>query len=163
MGWIKLNHVLLTHPAVWQAGGRAVGCYLIGLLKSNEARRPGLVTRADLIDTLPSANEFDQVASRLIESGLWVVTEEGFSCPQQVGRSKVEIWKKGRLGGVRVPVPQWMRRAVFERDGWKCRHCGSGVRLEADHIFPYSKGGATTLENLQTLCKTCNIRKGARI
>ncbi len=28
-----------------------------------------------------------------------------------------------------------------------------------DHIKPWSKGGETVLENLQTLCATCNLGK----
>ena len=31
-----------------------------------------------------------------------------------------------------------------------------GVELHVDHIFPWSKGGETVLENLQTLCSRCN-------
>jgi 5-methylcytosine-specific restriction endonuclease McrA len=33
------------------------------------------------------------------------------------------------------------------------------VTLHVDHIEPWSKGGTTTLDNLQTLCSTCNIGK----
>lgn len=31
--------------------------------------------------------------------------------------------------------------------------------LEIDHILPISKGGKSTIDNLQTLCKTCNKEK----
>jgi len=31
-----------------------------------------------------------------------------------------------------------------------------GVELHVDHIFPWSKGGETVFENLQTLCSKCN-------
>jgi 5-methylcytosine-specific restriction endonuclease McrA len=31
--------------------------------------------------------------------------------------------------------------------------------LHVDHIKPYSKGGETLAENLQTLCIKCNIGK----
>jgi len=57
-----------------------------------------------------------------------------------------------------------LRFKVFQRDGFKCNFCGygstDGVKLHADHIIPFSKGGKTTLENLQTLCSLCNQGKG---
>ena len=61
------------------------------------------------------------------------------------------------------PIPRALRKAVFERDGFKCKHCGGQWELAADHIIPESKGGPTTLENLQTLCKKCNSRKCNRM
>ncbi len=59
-------------------------------------------------------------------------------------------------------IPDHIRWAVFERDNFTCKVCGSRRYLAVDHIVPESKGGPTTLENLQTLCKSCNSRKGAR-
>lgn len=32
--------------------------------------------------------------------------------------------------------------------------------MEGDHIIPWSKGGKTTIDNLQMLCKKCNREKG---
>ena len=52
---------------------------------------------------------------------------------------------------------------VLMRDGNKCRLCGitvTGDNIHFDHILPWSKGGETTLENLQILCAPHNLAKG---
>lgn len=59
-------------------------------------------------------------------------------------------------------IGQKLRTQVFERDAYRCKHCGTHKNLRADHIYPESKGGPTTLDNLQTLCASCNSKKGVR-
>ena len=61
----------------------------------------------------------------------------------------------------------WRLRArVLVRDNCLCRMCGASpakdpaVTLHVDHIVPWSRGGRTALENLQTLCERCNVGKG---
>lgn len=57
------------------------------------------------------------------------------------------------------------RFKVLQRDNFKCCLCGaspakdSSVELHIDHIRPWSKGGETVIENLQTLCSKCNLGK----
>lgn len=55
-----------------------------------------------------------------------------------------------------------MRKEVYERDAYRCVTCSGWHDLTCDHIVPVSKGGPTTLGNLQTMCHSCNARKGAR-
>ena len=55
-----------------------------------------------------------------------------------------------------------IKKQVFERDAYRCKHCGAHIDLCADHIKPESWGGETTLENLQTLCRSCNSKKNNR-
>lgn len=61
------------------------------------------------------------------------------------------------------PKTRW---AVLERSGRACSVCGAtaadGAKLEVDHIRPVALGGTNELSNLQVLCKTCNIGKGAQ-
>jgi hypothetical protein len=66
-------------------------------------------------------------------------------------------------------------RATFIRDNFTCRKCGLRPmredkpwlpdisQLECDHIVPVAKGGETEMENLQTLCRTCNRKKGTTV
>lgn len=57
------------------------------------------------------------------------------------------------------------RFLIMQRDGFKCRLCGSspvtdpGVKLHIDHIVPCAKGGRADFDNLQTLCSKCNLGK----
>lgn len=46
----------------------------------------------------------------------------------------------------------------------RCAHCNQTNYsvLSVDHILPWSKGGRTSLENAQLLCKSCNSSKGNR-
>jgi hypothetical protein len=60
-------------------------------------------------------------------------------------------------------VTQGLRMAVFERDEFRCKHCGTQKSLSIDHVHPESKGGPTTFENLQTLCRSCNSKKKAKV
>jgi hypothetical protein len=58
----------------------------------------------------------------------------------------------------------WRLRAlVLMRDGARCQLCGAearnGALLHVDHITPWSRGGATRIENLRVLCNVCNIGK----
>ena len=47
-----------------------------------------------------------------------------------------------------------------ERDNFTCLHCGVRKHLSVDHIVPESGGGTLSSKNLQTLCRTCNSKKG---
>lgn len=55
-----------------------------------------------------------------------------------------------------------MIRAAYERQSGICKKCKKHFEInemEADHITPWSKGGKTTKENCQMLCRECNRRK----
>lgn len=52
--------------------------------------------------------------------------------------------------------------AAYEKHRHKCAICGEEFEFEemqADHIKPWGKGGHTTPENCQMLCRDCNLKK----
>ena len=46
---------------------------------------------------------------------------------------------------------------------WKNLSVDGCVLMTKDHIIPRSRGGPTTLENLQTMCAICNGKKGQHL
>lgn len=88
--------------------------------------------------------------------------------PQTSKKEKAQIIKPNKS------VPQHLtsrdpnlrlKFLVMKRDNFKCCMCGRspattvGLELHIDHIIPWSKGGETVLDNLQTLCSDCNLGK----
>ncbi|MFP5274858.1 HNH endonuclease [Coleofasciculus sp.] len=62
----------------------------------------------------------------------------------------------------RIPIPPEVRNYVFERDNYKCKSCGKthlDTQLQIDHIIPLARGGQNDISNLQTLCRSCNLKK----
>ena len=58
-----------------------------------------------------------------------------------------------------------MKIRKYREQNGICNHCNryfSYEEMEGDHIIPYSKGGKTTWNNLQMLCRKCNRSKGNR-
>jgi 5-methylcytosine-specific restriction enzyme A len=61
----------------------------------------------------------------------------------------------------RRPVSRRIRKLVLERDEYACVECGSSKELQIDHAIPVHSGGPNCIENLRTLCATCNLEKKA--
>lgn len=61
-----------------------------------------------------------------------------------------------------------IRYKVLKRDRFRCVLCGrspateQGCELHVDHIIPFSRGGNSSLDNLRSTCKECNLGKGNR-
>lgn len=59
-------------------------------------------------------------------------------------------------------IPESLRWEIFERDNYTCQNCGSRRCLTIDHIKPQKHGGTSEKENLRTLCRSCNSKKGTK-
>lgn len=63
-------------------------------------------------------------------------------------------------------ISESLRFRILMRDEFTCKSCGRShiksrnVELHVDHIIPWSKGGETLEENLETKCDRCNLGKG---
>jgi hypothetical protein len=81
---------------------------------------------------------------------------------EYLGKVKYEDFEKGKYERMIKPK---LRFEILKRDKHTCQSCGKGIKngvtLHIDHIIPFSKGGRTEIENLQTLCDLCNYGKGS--
>ena len=88
-----------------------------------------------------------------------VIEEPTFEIKSKMNNSVIETRKTRRDINLRL------RFLVMKRDSFKCCMCGRSpaitpnLELHIDHIKPWSKGGETVIENLQTLCQDCNLGK----
>ena len=81
-------------------------------------------------------------------------------------------WRAIKMKPQKVATPKRkrikpkLRFTVLKRDNYTCQSCGAtpqdGAKLEIDHIKPIAMGGSDDIENLQILCRECNLGKGAR-
>jgi hypothetical protein len=67
------------------------------------------------------------------------------------------------------------RKDILDRDKWTCQCCGIKVhdrhtgnwntpnKAHIDHIIPISKSGNSEPDNLQVLCRTCNLSKSDKL
>ncbi len=88
-------------------------------------------------------------------------TEGGSYCADcSKRREHVRNQQPAQRAQLRITREQ--RRRVYER--YRCRDCGSGDNLTLDHVTPLARAPVKVGvrdDELQTLCRSCNSRKGA--
>ena len=100
----------------------------------------------------------------------WVNSDSPEQNPQEAEADRQTadstIQRASKKRRTRHEISERQRFRVLVRDGFRCGTCGAspltqrGVDLHVDHIVPWSKGGETTDDNLETKCKQCNLGKG---
>ena len=99
-----------------------------------------------------------RTAKRYVEllagTGFITATEDGYHVPA------FDDWPPLLRVGTRDPIPDRVRDEVYARDGYRCLRCPAEANLTLDHIIPWSEYGPDTPDNLQTLCRPCNSKKG---
>lgn len=62
-------------------------------------------------------------------------------------------------GNLTRSIPRDVRQRVWQKYGGQCADCGATHYLEFDHIIPHSRGGSNSDNNIQLLCRACNLKK----
>lgn len=108
-----------------------------------------------------------ETAKRFVDAGASLARLGDGNCGYLLSLVKDELRLRGlyRENTPRAPrrktLPNHVRTRVFERDQYRCKGCETHLDLTVDHIVPVALGGGDDFHNLQTLCRTCNAKKGA--
>lgn len=154
-GYAKLKNDFWHSPKIMRAlseNPAAVGYYVAGISYSSDNLTDGHLSETAVFYAMRVP---DEIVEWLEGEGFWECLEDG-------GWAIHGYLEHQKKCVSRPPIPKALRQAVYERDHYTCQQCGATKHLSLDHIWPYSKGGPDTMENLQTLCRSCNSRKGAR-
>ena len=77
---------------------------------------------------------------------------------------KSSLKKRSEDNDVLFKIDMEELRAMFYKSyGKQCKYCDKTLTLRnmvCDHLVPLTKGGESTVKNLQLICKSCNTRKG---
>ena len=98
----------------------------------------------------------------------WVNSDSPEESPQLAGSKTADsiVRRVSTKRRTRREISERQRFRILVRDGFHCSACGASpltqrdIELHVDHIVPWSQGGETTDDNLETKCKRCNLGKG---
>lgn len=108
-----------------------------------------------------NASEREEVALRVKKA---VYDDEADLASLRDGVANLEAAAEySKTGPKRDRIPEDVKLLVWARDGGTCVRCGAKQDLHFDHIIPVAKGGGNSSENIQILCKTCNLQKSDKI
>jgi hypothetical protein len=112
-------------------------------------------------DRSPKASELDEVTLRI--KALYFQDDLALKrLREQVANFEAIGRVSGDKAG-RQSIPDDVKLLVWSRDGAACVRCRATVDLHFDHIIPLSRGGGDHAENIQLLCRSCNLSKGSRL
>jgi hypothetical protein len=136
--------------------------YLEMCLFVKRAETDGLLA-ASQVDRIPRPDRKEELR-RLVDVGLVAAVPGGWHIVDWLdfNESLADRDARRALDRFRKELTEDVRREVFARDGHRCLRCGALDDLTIDHIIPVSQGGTHRIENLQTLCGSCNSAKGDR-
>ena len=162
LAYVKVHDLLPEHPKIERLSDAAFRLYISSLCWCGRHTPLGVFPAA-AVTQMVKCRRVQPLVRSILGAGLWHDAWHDClrCCRAETGEYVIHDFIPP-LRPIRQAIPDDVRYAVYDRDGWRCRVCGATEPLSLDHIWPWSLGGPDTIDNLQTLCIPCNCRKGAR-
>lgn len=170
MAWFKVDDHLTSHPFGAVVGDEALGYWMrLGCWLAQFPKQGDFIPTAVAVGLTYGGwrTTNNRKLRALVEAGMLIPEEGGYRMYTLMdicgSGLRSPAWDVETTLGSRRHIPTALRAAIYDRDGHQCVECESTDDLSLDHIWPWSKGGQDTFDNLRTLCRPCNSRKGARV
>lgn len=82
-------------------------------------------------------------------------------CPRHPKRGGYRPERASVVGKVYDLAWRRLVAAALRLTGGRCAYCDEPAR-SGDHVVPYTRGGASTADNVVAACRRCNTSKGNR-
>ena len=157
-------------------------CQVFSSVQGTQAKRAALLIN-NIFVYLPREHELDLIDTRWNESieKAWLICNDVTATIDKYGGKHRDAWLEclGQMkildttvtsDGVRVARRKWSiatRRAVWNRYGRRCIHCGlelqswQGSDMHLEHLIPLCDNGPDDESNLVPACPDCNLEMGA--
>lgn len=152
MAQIRLDERFTSRREVRMLSDRAFRLHVSAICWSAQYQTSGIVPRQGL-RVISGVRNPSGAAEELVTAGLW---DHPSGDDYRITPGHYSIDRDPRYA-------DGQRERIYERDGHRCVECGSGDDLTLDHIYPRSLAGNDSDDNLRTLCRPCNSRKGAKV
>jgi hypothetical protein len=111
------------------------------------------------MEWVEGAEIFRAVGQTYYDRRIRELRESGWQIEWQSGKYKL-ISREKLTGNERVYPSAKQKKEIFARDMGKCQICGiADLTIQYDHKIPFERLGETIVENLQLLCRACNVEK----
>jgi len=122
-------------------------------IKSKEKK---LILESKMIYRFLSAINYDDylVKMTVFRHYFPIITKDSFLSPISISICRKQLPREN--------ISKELRERIFKKYNYVCFNCGSTERLQIDHIKSVKEGGDIEEDNLQILCKICNLKKGFR-
>ncbi|MDQ2727533.1 MAG: HNH endonuclease [Actinomycetota bacterium] len=159
--WVRFTPDRAMNKKLRRAGFAARGLDEAGICQVAADDSDGFIS-TETVETLAVAHRekhWRRLAAVLVTEHRWSSVEGGW----QIHLEEVQFKARPLKRPWNARITPALRAALLQRDEHVCLRCGATDHLTGDHIIPVSRGGQTTLDNLQLLCQSCNSKKGVGV